>query len=404
MPVLLFRTVLNLQRRYWVEQNNQVYVKLQKHLDNQAVGFPATRSGVEIKILKHIFTPEEAEIACCLSYKFEPFETIFSRAGHLVDSADELEKRLDRIQQKGGIESKIKHAKMHYCNAPLVVGMYEFQQNRLTPEFIEDFNEYTSNKNFGLAFLSTKLPQMRTIPVSKSIHPQHHVGTFDEVMTLLQQAEEPFVIIECICRKKKSIEGNSCKLTDRKETCLAVGSMARMALLSGNGREITRDAATSIIEQNQKQGLVLQPSNTQKAEFICSCCGCCCGMLRTHKNLPKPLEFWVSNFYAAVDRVTCQGCGACVKRCQVAAVSVSPKRQSAVVNRDRCIGCGICVPACPTQSITLVKKPAEVRPPQTREDLHEIIMAGKKGRLGKLKLTGKLIVDSVRTGHMNLLK
>ena len=62
-----------------MEQNNQVYAKLQKHLDNQAIGFPATRSGVEIKILKHIFTPEEAEIACCLSYKFEPLETIFSR-------------------------------------------------------------------------------------------------------------------------------------------------------------------------------------------------------------------------------------------------------------------------------------------------------------------------------------
>jgi len=60
-----------------VELNNQVYVKLQKHLDNQAVGFPATRSGVEIKILKHIFTPEEAEIVCCLSYQFEPLEMIF---------------------------------------------------------------------------------------------------------------------------------------------------------------------------------------------------------------------------------------------------------------------------------------------------------------------------------------
>ena len=33
-----------------MEQDNQVYVKLQKHLDNQAVGFPATRSGVEIKL------------------------------------------------------------------------------------------------------------------------------------------------------------------------------------------------------------------------------------------------------------------------------------------------------------------------------------------------------------------
>jgi len=85
-------------------------------------------------------------------------------------------------------------------------------------------------------------------------------------------------------------------------------------------------------------------------------------------------------------------------------VSIAKKKQPAVVNLDRCIGCGVCVPACPVQSISLVKKPAEVRPPKTREDLHDILMAGKKGRLGKLKLTGKLIVDSVRTGHMNLLK
>ena len=127
-------------------------------------------------------------------------------------------------------------------------------------------------------------------------------------------------------------------------------------------------------------------------------------MLRIQKNLPKPLDFWSANYYAAVDRITCESCGACVKRCQVGAVSIAQKKQPAVVNRDRCIGCGVCVPACPVQSITLVKKPSEVRPPQTREDLHDILMAGKKGRLGKLKLTGKLIVDSVRTGHMNLLK
>jgi NAD-dependent dihydropyrimidine dehydrogenase PreA subunit len=281
--------------------------------------------------------------------------------------------------------------------------MYEFQLNRLTPEFIRDFDEYTASKNFGLAFLSTKLPQMRTIPVSKSIDPQHHVSTFDEVTTLLQQAEDPFVIIECICRKKKSMEGKRCQLTDRRETCLAVGSMARMVLMSGSGREITRDEAMAIIEQNQKQGLVLQPSNTAKAEFICSCCGCCCGMLGVHKILPRPLDFWASNFHARIDSGTCEGCGACEKRCQVDAVVVSEKKQAAV-DLDRCVGCGLCVPVCPTQSIKLVKKPDESRPPPTREDLHEILVAGKKGRLGKLKLTGKLIFDSVRTGHMDLLK
>ncbi|MGD9300881.1 MAG: 4Fe-4S dicluster domain-containing protein [Desulfobacterales bacterium] len=387
-----------------MEKNNTIYVKLQKHLDRQPVGFPATRSGAEIKILKHIFSPQEAEIACCLSYRFEPLESIFKRARHLVNSAEELAKGLDLLLKKGGIESRIKNGKMHYCNAPLVVGMYEFQLDRLTPEFVEDFNEYTSDKKFGIEFLSTKLPQMRTIPVAKSIHPQHNVSTFDEVVSLLAQAEEPFVIFECICRKKKSIEGKACKKTDRQETCLAIGTMARTALLSGTGREISRNEALTIIEQNQKQGLVLQPSNTEKAEFICSCCGCCCGMLRTHQNLPKPLDFWASNFYAVVDRVTCEGCGACVKRCQVGAILISDKKQPAAVDLDRCLGCGVCVTTCPTQSITLAKKSVEAKPPQTREELHEIIAAGKKGRLGKLKLTGKLVVDSVRKRHWNLLK
>lgn len=386
-----------------MDQNDWVYIKLQRHLDKQAVGFPATKTSVEIRILKHIFTPEEAEIVSFLSYKFEPLEIIYSKVEHLVESPEELEKILDLIQKKGGIEFKIKNCKKHYRNAPLVVGMYEFQLDRLTPEFIKDFNEYTSDKNFGIEFISTKLPQMRTIPIARSIHPHHNVSTFDEVATLLQQAEEPFVIIECICRKKKSIEGESCKVTDREETCLAIGDMAQMILANNVGRKITRDNATSILEQNQKEGLVLQPSNTKKAEFICSCCGCCCGMLDLHKHLPKPLDFWATNFHAVVDKNTCLGCGHCEESCQVNAVSVSVKKY-AVVNLDRCLGCGVCVSSCPTESITLLKKSTEVIPPQTREELIDIIMDRKKGRLGKLILTGKIFFDAFRTGQTHLLK
>jgi Pyruvate/2-oxoacid:ferredoxin oxidoreductase delta subunit len=387
-----------------VDPNDQVYVRLQRHLDDQAVGFPATRSGVEIKILKHIFTPQEAEIVSYLNYQPQPLQTIFGRVEHLVETPAELEKLLDRIQKKGGIESKIKNGLTHYCCAPLVVGMYEFQLGRLTPEFIKDFNEYTSNKKFGIEFLNTELPQMRTIPVSKSIHPQHNVSTFDEVSSLLQQAEEPFAIIECICRKKKEMEGHACKVTDRKETCLAIGSVARMVLQGGNGREIARDEALTILEENQKKGLVLQPSNTEKVDFICSCCGCCCGMLAVHKVLPRPLDFWASNFLAKVDANKCDACGACEKRCQVGAVAVSDPKQHAIVDTERCLGCGVCVTTCPAQAISLSKKPTEVRPPQTREDLYDIIMTNKKGRLGKLKLTGKLVVDAFRTGQTNPFK
>jgi len=387
-----------------MEKNDHVYIKLQRHLDSQAVGFPATRSGSEIRILKHIFTPREAEIATCLTYKFEPLEMVFERAGHLIESPEKLAELLDLIEKKGGIELKIKSGKKLYCNAPLVVGMYEFQLGKLTPEFIKDFDEYTSDKKFGIEFISTKLPQMRTIPIAKSIQPQHNVSTFDEVTVLLQQAEAPFAIFECICRQKKTLGGESCQVTDRKETCFAVGSMAQAVRRSGIGREITLDEALSILEKNQKQGLVLQPSNTEKAEFICSCCGCCCGMLGMHKTLPKPVDFWASNFYAVVDTDACDGCGNCEKRCQVGAASVSEKKQQSSVDLNRCIGCGVCIPTCPKKAMSLQKRPTEVKPPQTREDLYDIIMAHKKGRLGKLKVTGKLFIDAIRTGQTHLLK
>ena len=387
-----------------MKNSEKIYIKLQKHLDSQPVGFPATQSGVEIRILKHIFTPQEAEIATYLNYKPESLETIFDKVEHLVESSEKLAEQLDCIQKKGGIEAGIKNGEKYYCNAPLVVGMYEMQLDRLTPEFIKDINEYTTNIKFGIEFLSTELPQMRTIPISESILPQHNVSTFDEVTELINNAKAPFVVIECICRKKKELEGEPCKTTDRKETCLVMGSMAESVLLSDNGREISREEALSIIEQNQKEGLILQPSNTATGGSICSCCGCCCGMLSIHRSIPKPLDYWTSNFYAMVESDLCNGCGVCEKRCQVGAVSVSEKGKIAVVDLNRCIGCGLCVSACPKKAISLFKKTPEVKPPETREELFDIIMANKKGGLGKLKVIGKIVVDTIRTKLTHLLK
>ena len=37
-----------------------VYQNLARHLDNLPAGFPATKSGVEIRILKRLFTPERS--------------------------------------------------------------------------------------------------------------------------------------------------------------------------------------------------------------------------------------------------------------------------------------------------------------------------------------------------------
>ena len=387
-----------------MEDNDKVYTALRRHLDRQPIGFPASRSGVELRILKHIFTPREAEIATCLSYRPEAVETLYARARHLVESPKALEAILGGLEKKGGVETRTQGGRTLYCNAPLVVGMFEFQVDKLTEGFIKDFDAYTSQRKFGIEFLSTRLPQMRTIPVTRSLTPQHHVSTYDEVTALLRQAEEPFAVFECICRKKKTMVGEPCRATRRTESCFATGSLAQAALRNGIGRRISLEESLSVFDANQREGLVLQPSNSEKAEFICSCCGCCCGMLGMQKSLPKPVDFWASNFHAAVDADACTGCGACEQRCQVGAARVSAPEGKARIDLNRCIGCGVCVPACPESALSLRKKAKEVRPPRTRDELHDIIMAHKKGRLGKLAITGKILVDAIRAGQTGLLK
>jgi len=122
------------------------------------------------------------------------------------------------------------------------------------------------------------------------------------------------------------------------------------------------------------------------------------------KTLPKPVDFWASNFYATVNTEECNGCGVCEERCQVGAAKVSEETEQSSVDLNRCIGCGVCVPTCAAEAMSLQKKSAEVKPPETKEDLYEIIMSHKKGKLGKMKVTGKLVVDAIKTGQTHLLK
>lgn len=371
---------------------DRIYRDLQRHLDRQAIGFPATKSGAEIRILKRIFSTEEARLALHLSYKPAPLERICESAEAGGIPRGRVESMLENMVKNGGIERIEKDGVRLYRTMPFVVGMYEHQLNRLTPEFLDDIREFTSDRAFGLSFLGTERPQMRTIPVNKSIQAEHHIATYDDIVEIINDAEGPFAILECICRKTAAMGGNPCTKTSRHETCMPIGDMATLAIEHGSGRVITREEALEITRMAEAEGLVFQPSNTQKADFVCACCGCCCGMLSLHKMLPKPVDFWATNYYAAVDAGTCTGCRACVGRCQVNALTIDDREGTARVDLDRCIGCGNCIVGCPTDAMTLLKKKKETVPPFDSEALHDEIMAHKKGTIGKMMLVAKLML------------
>jgi len=376
-----------------MENEILIYHKLQKHLDRQAVGYPATKSGAEISLLRRFFNPEEAQIAKHLSYKPTPIEQIYKSIPDSGISINALESKLDVMVKNGVImHSFNKDGSRCYNSLPFIVGMFEGQLNNLTPELLSDIEKFTSEKSFGLSFLSTELPQMRTIPVGKSVQVKHHVLTYENLTDIINDTAGPFAIHKCICRSAAAIKGNPCKKTSREETCMALGEVAKNNIRNNSGREISREEAHQIVRQNEADGLVIQPGNSQKIDFICSCCGCCCGMLGVQKMLPKPVDFWATNHYASIDKDTCTGCGKCVERCQVNAVNIDKHSGIASVNLNRCIGCGNCAVTCSPGAMNLIAKEKTTVPPENSEELYDIIMKKKKGTLGKIKLVFKLIL------------
>ena len=137
------------------------------------------------------------------------------------------------------------------------------------------------------------------------------------------------------------------------------------------------DEALEIFRKNQEEGLVLNSSNAIDTEFICSCCGCCCGMLSAHQKVPDPSSFWINNFHAEIDSELCTGCQTCVDRCQTGAIRFRKKTNISTINEKKCIGCGNCVAVCPEEAIQLVKVEEEYIPPQTVEDLYDEIKSNR---------------------------
>jgi ferredoxin len=116
----------------------------------------------------------------------------------------------------------------------------------------------------------------------------------------------------------------------------------------------------AILARADAANLVLQPSNSTHAAFICCCCGCCCGVLGGLKRHPKPAEAVLNAFTARFEPELCLNCGTCLERCQMDALAAG--ESTVVFDADRCIGCGLCVSTCPSGALTLVRKPDYARP------------------------------------------
>ncbi|MHB0958328.1 MAG: 4Fe-4S binding protein [Pirellulaceae bacterium] len=357
---------------------NDIYETLATHLDSLPAGFARTVSGVEMRILRRLFTLEDAQLAVHLTLLPEEARVIAYRAGIPISEAVS---RLDEMDKKGLImRMQQPDEPPRYMALQYVLGFWEGQVNRLTPELVEDALEYES------AYIKPdhwrKAPQMRTIPVQKSLGVHNEVMPY-EMAEELTRTHASLAVANCICRQAMRLLGKACHKP--VESCLALGPAADYLVQSGRGRKISVEEALEILQQADEAGLVLQPDNAQNAIFICTCCGCCCGVLRALKRDPQPSGMVSSPFLVRLDLSMCNGCGLCIKRCQMEAIRMHEKKS--VLDVDRCIGCGLCVSTCPTHCLSLVRKPPSEQPDVPKDHVKSVINVGQaRGRLGRREL------------------
>lgn len=365
------------------ETESDVYRNLQKHLDKMPVGFPATDSGVEIRILKHLFTPEQAKLALYLDFQPKPLNKIFRKVKKTALTLIELENKLDEMYKKGIINFGEVNGEKFYATAALAIGMYEYQLNSLTEDFVKDIYQYFEEA-FINEYNSSGIPQLRTIPIEQSIAHEQTISTYDDLRSVIENIGEPIGVAECICRKAKDLIEDPCKKTDLREICFSFRTAAKYYMSRGLAKEISKEEALNLLEKAEEDGLVLQPGNSMRPMCICCCCGCCCELLVSQNRLAEPAQFFASNYYAKVDEELCIGCATCEERCNIGAVHIEDA--IARVDIKRCIGCGVCVPTCNSEAIKLYMKDKEIIPPENTASTYKAIM-DKKAELARLEKT-----------------
>ncbi len=338
---------------------DKVYKQLARHLDEIPNGFPATESGVELKLLAKLFSPEEAELACRLSLEPQAANTIAGQTGR-----DERQTfvALKGMVRKGLIEAERGDGSLSFKLIPFIVGFYEHQNARIDEAFARLFEDYYHE---ALHKMMTMKPSVhRVIPVEKSIPFNIEVMPYERASVYIENAKA-WGVLNCICRVQRRLIGKGCDHS--LENCLVFSSRAGAFDRTEAIRAIGKEEALDILTQTDKEGLVHSTSNVQQGvTYICNCCICCCGVMRGVAEFGSLNAIARSDFLAAVDEDACIGCGICVDRCQFKAITIDDG--IAAIDKARCFGCGLCVTACADEALQLTQKTAaETEPPPLNE-------------------------------------
>ncbi len=334
--------------------NDFLYDRLTEALNSRGGAFPAIKCDILKDMLETIFNEEDAKLAIEIPDQPVTAEEMAIKTGRGIE---DLRKALETMARKGILFTAMIAGKRIYILFPLIPGIIENQLmrgetdertrkiSRLVTEYLSMLTDLEKSDEGRLPHI----PFARVITVDEEIPPNVTVEPYDRLLRYFERISI-FALAVCHCRHMNELVGDPC--TKPKDVCLALGPGAQYMIEYGLAKPITKEEALHVLKRAEEAGLVHVVSNTGKnIDFVCNCCSCHCDNMKAFKRNWIGGRAAPSSFMAEVLAENCTGCGSCIPRCPMEALTIED--DIAKVNKLRCIGCGLCISTCPSGAISL---------------------------------------------------
>jgi len=186
-----------------------------------------------------------------------------------------------------------------------------------------------------------------------------HMGQvvpLDDAIAILETcAVEPIIEKYCMCRYMHRGIKDAC--------CINFGVMSEIIeklprfVPVKEKFHLTREEAIQRFTEHNKKGYIgtIWYGPFPYINNLCSCETPECAGIR-----PR-LDFGIKSIYKAeyvidIQQDLCQGCKACVSRCQFGALKHSASLKRVFIDHAKCYGCGLCIHACKQDALRLVPR------------------------------------------------
>lgn len=327
-----------------------IYLRMRNRINRIGRGIGSIPEANSWDMIMYLWSEEDAEHF--LEMRMHEY---FTAADYAADSGRTLEEAQQILESQADrclIYRARRGSMTFYLLMPYINGFWEFSELKFfAEEGIEKVGEFNMQGIAGMdpgpgTGFDTTFSLFRSFPISVDVVAEDELQPYQDWRSIIK-SYDTITVAPCQCRTMwDSLDVPYPEDEHPKRTCLSLGEMAEYFIENGIGEQITADEAIAIYEDIIDRGMVVESMACRNTDIFCACHSESCGNLMAWKATGGAGEAgkYFSAYTMNYDKEACIGCGTCVDRCPLSAITIE---DGACVDEATCVRCGQCVSVCP---------------------------------------------------------